>query len=390
MTNIRQELERNALLKSDLGPFKEDTNSGEWGLSTLVFKNMNARITVASLDQSIRGIRHREHRPDLIILDDIEDMNSTRTMEGRNKTFDWFTREIMPLGDMDTRVILVGNLLHEDSLMMRLRQRIENKDLKGTFQWFPLLNEDGECLWMEKFDTPEKINTLRQSVANEIAWQQEYLLNIISDSTKVIWPEWIQYGEESNENKEDLVMTAIGIDLAISQKSTADYTAMVVVRAYGRMEDLKIYIQPNPVNERLTYPETKDRLEKLVTAYGGKSKVHLFIEEVGYQAALVQEMKKFGYRVEGVKLNGDDKRSRLALISPLIKDGIVRFPNKGTELLLTQLLGFGIERHDDLVDACVHAISKVKEKDGPEPKILWIKTGPNRYPFSDIRFPDRF
>ena len=135
---------------------------------------------------------------------------------------------------------------------------------------------------------------------------------------------------------------------------------------------------------------SKDRLEKLVTAYGGKSKVHLFIEEVGYQAALVQEMKKFGYRVEGVKLNGDDKRSRLALISPLIKDGIVRFPNKGTELLLTQLLGFGIERHDDLVDACVHAISKVKEKDGPEPKILWIKTGPNRYPFSDIRFPDRF
>lgn len=385
MTNLRQELERNTLLKSDLGPFKEEANGGEWGLSTLVFSNTNARITVASFDQSIRGIRHQEHRPDLIILDDIEDLNSSRTMEGRNKTFDWFTREIMPLGDMGTRVILVGNLLHEDSLMMRLRRKIEDKELKGTFQWFPLLAEDGRCLWPEKFDTAEKIDDLRRSVANELAWQQEYLLRIISDETRVIWSQWIQYGEDTNENPSDLVMTAIGVDLAISQRATADYTSMVAVRAYGRMENLRIYIQPNPVNERLSFPETRERLEKLVMTYGGKSKVKIFIEEVGYQAALIQEMKNLGYRVEGVKLNGEDKRSRLAYASPLIKDGVVRFPEKGAELLLTQLIGFGIERHDDLVDACVHAVLKIKEQDKPESHVVWIDMGP-RVPFSDQRW----
>ncbi|MDO8625817.1 MAG: hypothetical protein Q7R47_07055, partial [Candidatus Diapherotrites archaeon] len=86
MVNIRRELENNKLLKSDMGPFQEETG-GEWAMSSLVFTNTNARIMVASVEQSIRGIRHFEYRPDLLILDDVEDMNSCKTMEGRDKTF---------------------------------------------------------------------------------------------------------------------------------------------------------------------------------------------------------------------------------------------------------------------------------------------------------------
>ena len=82
MMNLRRELEQNALLKSDLGPFKEEFGSGEWAMSSLVFKNTGARIMVASIDQSIRGVRHYQHRPDLIILDDIEDLNSTPDIGG--------------------------------------------------------------------------------------------------------------------------------------------------------------------------------------------------------------------------------------------------------------------------------------------------------------------
>lgn len=388
MVNLRHELEQNDLLKSDLGPFREEP--GEWAMSSLVFKNNGARIMVASFDQSIRGVRHMEHRPDLIILDDIEDLSSTRTMEGRNKTFDWFTREIIPLGDIGTRVMLVGNLLHEDSLMMRLRRRIEDKELKGTFQWSPLLTEDGVCLWPEKFDTSEKIETLQQSVANELAWQQEYLLKIISDSTRVVWPEWIHYADESEQADEKCNSTVIGVDLAISQRETADYTAMVPTRAYGRMENLRIYIQPNPVNARLTFPETKERLENLAAAYSGDRKPLLLVEDVGYQAAMIQEMKKLGYRVEGVKLNGADKRSRLALVSHLIKDGTIRFPKKGAEQLITQILGLGIERHDDLVDAFVHAVTYIKAHDQPALRVEWLggnQKDPNQWPFSSIRFP---
>jgi len=107
---------------------------------------------IASVDQSIRGIRHREYRPDLLILDDVEDMDSAKKIEGRAKLFDWFTREIVPLGDIGTRTIIVGNLLHEDSLVMKLRRMIDRNELSGTYCWFPLVNERGVCLWHGKDD----------------------------------------------------------------------------------------------------------------------------------------------------------------------------------------------------------------------------------------------
>lgn len=42
-----------------------------------------------------------------------------------------------------------------------------------------------------------------------------------------------------------------------------------------------------------------------------------------------------------------DKRARLRVT------GVVKFPRHGCEQLLTQLLGFGAEKHDDAVDALV-------------------------------------
>jgi hypothetical protein len=132
MMNIRTELEGNDVLKKDLGPFQEE--SDEWGSFSLVFKKHGARITVASSEQSIRGIRHNEHRPDLIICDDVEDVQSTKTREGRDKTYNWLRGEVIPAGDKNTRLIIVGNLLHEDSLLMRIKDEISKGKAKGILK----------------------------------------------------------------------------------------------------------------------------------------------------------------------------------------------------------------------------------------------------------------
>jgi hypothetical protein len=118
LANIKRELETNELLKADIGPFEEI--SDEWGSNSIVIPKYGARITVASTEQSIRGLRHGEYRPDLVICDDVEDLNSVKTKEGRDKTFNWLVGEVLPIGDQDTKMVLVGNLLHEDSLLMRL------------------------------------------------------------------------------------------------------------------------------------------------------------------------------------------------------------------------------------------------------------------------------
>ena|SRR3989344_340345 len=65
LASIKRELENNDLLKADIGPFQEI--SDEWGANSIVIPKFDARITAASTEQSIRGIRHGQYRPDLII-----------------------------------------------------------------------------------------------------------------------------------------------------------------------------------------------------------------------------------------------------------------------------------------------------------------------------------
>jgi predicted phage terminase large subunit-like protein len=370
MANLKFELEQNRLLKSDLGPFREDQGSGDWAISSLVFQNTGARIMIASVDQSIRGIRHHEHRPDLLILDDIEDMASAKTYESRTKLFDWFTREIIPLGDIGTRTIIVGNLLHEDAIVMKLRRMMDGKELKGTYCWFPLLNEQQECLWPGKFDTWEKIEDLRLSVANEMAWRQEYLLEIISDSTRAVHPEWIQRYQEMPAFTNDNYYRGafIGMDLAIADHEKADKTAMVVAHVFGWGDAAKIYIVPHPINERLDFPTCLERAKSLSSIYSFHNmKAKMFIEDNAYQKALPQMLQQDRYPAVGVPSKGD-KRSRIALISPLIKNGSVLFPEAGCEELIMQLTGFGHENHDDLADALTLLVSEIwKSNDGYSP-----------------------
>ena len=244
LANLKRELEGNLLLKRELGPFEEKNN--EWGSTSLVIPKFGARITVASSEQSIRGIRHGASRPDLIICDDVEDSNSVKTKEGRDKTYSWLTSEVIPAGDKNTKLIVIGNLLHEDSLLMRLKNNIEGQKLNGVFRAYPLVDDSGNILWPGKFADTGEIEKLRQTIGNEHAWQREFMLRIIPDEGQVIYPEWIHYYDQLPTEMPNYVVT--GIDVAISQKDTADYTAMVSACVYGTGNNMRIYILPNSVN----------------------------------------------------------------------------------------------------------------------------------------------
>lgn len=379
MSNLKKEVESNKLLTKDLGPFHEEND--EWARSSIVFSNTGARIMVASVEQSIRGVRHRQNRPDLIILDDVEDSGSTKTLEGRDKTFNWYTQEIVPLGDSRTRIIIVGNLLDDDSLVMRLKKRIDAEELDGIYRWFPLIDENGDCLWSEKFDSGEKIESLRRSLASDMAWQREYLLKIIGDEYQIVSPEWIVYYDFLPEVTSLLELTIVitGVDLAISQAKTADFTAMVTVNVYrDRNGNAKIYVLPNPINKRMTFYETISTARNIRDIH--MSYNHVFVvENTGFQAAAIEALKK--ERIHAIPfIPRGDKSERLALAAAAIQRGQVLFPRKGTELLLTQLTRFGRELHDDLADsftmAVLHAVryqSKISDtpifgsNKGPKP-----------------------
>jgi predicted phage terminase large subunit-like protein len=350
MMNLRRELENNKLLKDDLGPFQEE--SDEWGSASLVFSKLNVRITAASTEQSIRGLRHNQYRPDLIIGDDVEDLASTKTRESRQKTYQWLTGEVIPAGDKNTRLVIVGNLLHEDSLLMHIRQDLEEEKISGLFKTYPLLDEKGIIAWPGKYPVKDDIESEKKRTGNEIAWQREYLLRIVSDAGRVVHPEWIHYYdfEKDFPNNNQFVMTYIGVDLAISEKESANRTAIVAMRIY-RIKDTAVgYIMPFPFNDTIGFPEQVKQIKEIVA----NSKVYhypkIFVEKVAYQDAIIQFCNHSGIEVEGVPPHAG-KRERLALTTAAIKEGIILFPKKGAEELILQLIGFGTEKYDDLADA---------------------------------------
>ena len=363
LMNIKNELLNNELLKRDLGPFEEEKNS-LGNATALIIKKLNVKIMISSVQQSIRGMKHGEHRPDLIILDDIEDSDSVNTREGRNKTFSWLTGEVIPAGSENTRIIAVGNLLHEDSLLKRLKKKIENGEMKrmnGIYREYPIIDNQGNPLWLGKYPTLEHIEAEREKTMDDTAWFREYLLKIISTSERVVFPEWIQFYKEIPSS--GLRTISIGIDVAVSEKETADYTAMVTGYAYGFGSNLKIYIQPNPINQRIPFPTQLECIKSLVSIHKIKHfrGVKLYVEDVGYQKALIQVLESLKFNVEGVSTGKSDKTARLRLITSFIKDGNVLFPEKGCEELIEQLIGFGKEAHDDLADAFAILILKIVE-----------------------------
>jgi predicted phage terminase large subunit-like protein len=372
MMNIRTELETNDLLKKDLGPFREE--SDEWGVQSLVFKKHNARITVASAEQSIRGIRHNEHRPDLFICDDVEDVQSTKTREGRDKTYNWLRGEVVPAGDRKTRLIVVGNLLHEDSLLMRIKDDLNNNRADGTFKSYPLLDENNQCLWIGKYPDNDALIQEKKNVASEMSWQREYLLHIIPSDDQVIHPEWIRrYDELPGMQHRGYRATYAGVDLAISTKDSADDTAIVFAHIYSRGKYLRIYILPNPITKKITFPEQVDLMKDVTTMHLSGEMDKLFVESVAYQEALPQVLTQHGIDAIAIKPRGD-KRTRLALTSTAIKSGIILFPRKGCEKLIEQLVGFGVEKHDDLADAFSLLINAIMDKHTHEETFLiaWL------------------
>lgn len=377
MMNLKRELESNQLLKNDLGPFQEETD--EWGSSSLVFSRLNVRVTAASTEQSIRGLRHNQHRPDLIVGDDVEDLASSKTREGRQKVSQWLTGEVIPAGDKNTRLVIVGNLLHEDSLLVRLKNDIGEGLIEGTYREYPLLDEKEVCAWPGKYPATADIEAEKKKLGNEIAWQREYLLRIIPSDEQLVHPSWIQYYDKlPPKTHKAYRCTYVSVDLAISKKEAADYTAIVSAMVFGRADRLRIYILPNPIIKKITFPEQVDLLKIYSKTAMDESRDILLVEGVGYQDALPQMLETLGIKATAVKPS-TDKRTRLALIAPLIRSGKVKFPRVGAEEIIRQITGFGVEKHDDAADALSMLVSKISEIHFHEGTWIMFTLGPGSF-----------
>jgi predicted phage terminase large subunit-like protein len=368
--NIKSELENNELLKADLGPFYEE--SEEWKSYSLVLTKYSARITAVSSEQSIRGTKHGAKRPDLIILDDIEDVNSVKTKESRDNTYRWYKGDIVPLGDQGTQIYVIGNLLHRDSFIMRCKNDITEGRMTGVYREYPLISERGEIMWPGKYPNMEVIESLRKKVGDDVRFERGYNLKPLDEESAIIKPGWIHYYDKKQKLPDNFRYAITGVDPAITKKEAADYTAIITAKVYGYKENLRIYILPNPFNYQDEFPETVNILKQVRQEY----KSRILVESNGSQKAFAQQLNHESVPAEEVGNYGSDKAVRLRMISGLIKDGRILFPRDDPtiELLINQMIFLGIESHDDLVDALTIIVRKVidEDKEPSIPEIFWI------------------
>lgn len=348
---IKQELESNTLLKQDFGNFSDE--NFPWRSDSLVVGPYGTRIMAVSANESIRGIRHGSSRPDLIICDDVEDLNSVKTQEARDKTHKWFTGELIPMGDNDTKIVVIGNLLHDDSLIRKLQRQSEDDCAHRVVKSYPLVNQEGQIIWPGKYPDMEAVNRERDKIGFN-SFEREYMLRIIPDEDAIVKPEWIHYYDTlpSIDCDSDFQYLVGSVDLAISDKSTADFTAIVFGYVFNQDDETKVYISPEVINRHISFPETIKQIIKINSKYQYQGITpKWFVEDAGYQISVVQELKQYDTNAIGVKLHGADKTARLSQTTNWIQSGKVLFPKKGAEVLVRQLLGFSTEKHDDLVDA---------------------------------------
>jgi len=371
--NIRKELEDNELLVLDWGPLKpEDAEEkDEWQKTTIVIPAYDARVSVHTNGQNIRGIRHRDQRPDLVIMDDLENLKEVSQKAQRDKLHHWVKAEAMQVGTLNTRYVLLGNLLHSDGIMMRMEKEINAGRIRGVVRRYKIMENDNPnvpfaCNWPGKFKNREMLEEKRRELGEKV-WNRECMLRVVPEDGAVIHESWIKRYRVVPATF-TRTQRAAGVDLAISKKTTADCTAIVPAAAGLQEGQKKIYISKDMVNERLSFNEMLAKCSALAINRPG---IRFVVEGVQYQLAAIEEMKRRGLYADGVRPIAD-KRARLEAVAGYIRDGTVVFPEEGAEDLILQLIHFGTEEHDDLVDAFTYLILSIVEKGIGSGKVVWI------------------
>jgi len=89
-------------------------------------------------------------------------LDSVRTSDNREKLQLWFDRDIIPIGDESTTIVIVGTIMTYGSLMQTIMARMETHQLLGSFRKYPIINEKGNILWQERWSSIAEIEEFRK------------------------------------------------------------------------------------------------------------------------------------------------------------------------------------------------------------------------------------
>ncbi len=167
-----------------------------WGIKELITAN-NIKILPKGRGAQLRGALFGAYRPDLIILDDLDDPETVLNPDVREKDQLWFDSDLIRCGRIDgkTNFINIDTVKHEKATANLLRERPGWTTLFFRAIEHPadLSHPENEHLWQqwEKLYTDMNMEALERN-ANAQAFYEEHENEMTKDVVE-LWPEMLPY-----------------------------------------------------------------------------------------------------------------------------------------------------------------------------------------------------
>lgn len=363
LREITTQLERNDNIKKVFGNLVPQMPE-KWTSKEIIVDRSNTKIKDPTVSATSVGGTVLSRRADIIICDDILNQENSRTAEQRQKVEDWFWKVLLPVLEPNGQLIVVGTAWNVEDLYEKL---LVNKNFDVRKRYKAVVDEEQKkVLWPSRwsFETLMKLKDSMGSVAFNQAYQNEAL----AAEDAVFQFEWIKRAKDRGLNRTlmqymdyaswDLGKLTItcGIDLAISQKDTSDYTAMAVIGRTKEGMKIPLFL----LREKLTPAQTKN----WVLSINERFQPDVFmVENNAYQEAMRRDLADTtdlpirGYTTGGEKFDIDiginsiavefendkwilpysDTDPKTRTLMDHLTDGMMRFPQGHTEDLLMAL-----------------------------------------------------
>jgi predicted phage terminase large subunit-like protein len=189
------------------------------------------------------------------------------------------------------------------------------------------------------FLDPKEIDAARDNMST-LSFRREFLAEFVGSVGARVKREWLKYFDKAPERLD----VVLGVDLAISMKAEADYTAACVL---GRAKDGIIYVL---AQERIrgSFGEQQLFIKQLAEKWRPRL---IAVEQVAYQAAMIQQLQATTkLPVRGMKTT-KDKITRFAPLEGRFEHGQVLLDRNLPIYFENELLEFPVSAHDDCVDS---------------------------------------
>ena len=345
LSDIQADLQYHPRYIADFG---EQYNSGSWEEGEFVTRSEVA-FFARGRGQSPRGLRYRSHRPDYVIIDDLDDDELVESPARVSKLFDWVRSALF--GTLDGgrgRFIMVGNLIAKNSVLAKW---CEIKTVEVTR--VNIYDRAGNISWAAKW-TPAEVQAIADTVGYR-AFQKEYMNNPIIEGA-VFKNEWIRWGKRPAWSKFSEIV--LYIDPSFKGSTKNDFKAAKLWGKVGsQLWHLRAFVRQCSVAD----------LYEWARAQG--IAVRWYMEANFMQDTILDEFRREGelrgYQlpITGDKRKKPDKFQRVEAVSPLWERGFVTYDDSqrdDPDMLagIDQTLAFekGMRGHDDAPDADEGAI----------------------------------